>query len=182
MSRVSGVWIPVGIGILCGSIVAVAAPDRLRHVKAGQARETRMNELSQVMDGFQASAAPELQRYCASLKKERELAEREFDERARASREAEGSLGPSRGTGQVGARSAGENMAAKNALAEAMVRRTTLACHLFVVGEIQRGRSRRNIPRTKDLLARCLDRQKMPDLKHVECESEDGPKATPRTK
>lgn len=149
------------------------APDVLGRVKNERARDTSMPELRSVTDGFQAASARDLKRYCASLRKERGLLEQEFADRVRASREAEGSEPRSQAVGRPAGRPLSENMAAKNALAETMVRRTVLACQLFAVREIQTGRGRKNVPRTRDLLARCLDRKSAPDLKDIACEAED---------
>lgn len=162
------------VAVCSATLSANAAPDKLARVKTGKARETPLSELSQSLDGLQGASSGDLKSHCGSLKKEREVAEKEFEERARESRAAEGSR-PEAGGSPGRPRSAAASMAAKNALAEAMVRRTVLGCHLLAVQEMQDARAKRRTVRTKDLLTKCLERQEAARLMDLTCDGGEEP-------
>ena len=189
MSKTYGAHASMGVLIMSLASLPANAADKLAQIKAGKARETAMKDLPDTIDGLQATSAAELKGHCASLKKERDLAEKELADRMKASAIAEGAIldvahvSVTQGAKGLAlptakAASAGENRAAKQAVAESFAQRKMLACQLYALGEIQAARSKKKTAVTKDLVRGCFDAKTVPDLTDLKCE-DDVPGAPP---
>jgi hypothetical protein len=175
--------------VIASGTGAEAALDKLGRVKAGNARETPQKELAEPIEGLQTASVAELKTYCGSLKRERALAEQEFDNAVRAARLADGTavevdskkLGataptdvrsPPKGKDPKTAANTPESREAAKNLALALGKRSALACLLFSTGELQAGRTKKKVPTTAELVKRCYQGKDVPDLKAVDCEDD----------
>jgi hypothetical protein len=172
---------------ICGNAVgARGAVDKLSRVKGGTARETPATEVADPIDGLEAASVTELRTYCANLKKERTVAEKELADRIQAARVADGSSVDAsklpKTAQQVDLRKrpevkepktavkSSEAQDARKAVADGFVRKATLACLLYATREIQLGRTSKKVPTTKDLVKRCNEGKQVPELSAIDCE------------
>jgi hypothetical protein len=183
------------LSLLGGSLAAHAATtpkDKLEGVKTGKARETSPKDLAEPIDGLRTATVAELKTYCTNLKKERVEAEKDVSDRVMAARIADGTfpdVAKMRAASKGDIREAPpvvdpkvasktpEAQAAKVAVAESLVRRTTLGCLLYATSEVQKGRAKQKVPTTNELLKSCNEARAVPPVNAIECDGEPEQKA-----